>query len=139
MAKRLDANDLAQRGELWSYLDKHVTVQGPEPPEPPASGPVPRLHSAEEATAAIRASLRSPAPLLLLRSTPGAGKSAESLSAVRDHASDKGAAVAVFVPTHKLGEQTQAALTALHVDSTRPVGVARVRLRVLHDRSEERV
>lgn len=138
MAKRPDDNDRAQRGQLGGYLDGVAAVESlirPEPAPPPASGPVPRLHSAEEATAAIRAALRSPAVLLLLRTTPGAGKSAESLGNIRDN-TRANTVVAVFVPTHKLGEQTEEALAALRVDSTRPVGVARVRLRVLHDQAE---
>lgn len=132
MAKWFDDNDLAQLGQLGGYLDGTAAVESlirPEPAPPPASGPVLRLHSAEEGTAAIRAALRLPAPLLVLRTTPGAGKSAESLNAVRDHA--QGEPVAVFVSTHRLGEQTEEALAALNVDSTRPVGVARVRLPVI--------
>jgi len=97
---------------------------------PPASGPMPRLLSAEEGTAAIRAALRSPAPLVVLRSTTGAGKSAELREWLTTEATSARPA-AVFVPTHRLGEQTQSGLFSLGVSAARPVGVARVRLPVV--------
>lgn len=128
-----DDNELAQRGELGGYLDD---VEVETIPPPPTSGPVPRLLGAIEGTEAIRAAFHSPVPLLLLRSTPGAGKSAEALRAVRRLAERKEAA-ALFVPTHRLGEQTQQSLDDLQVDSTRPIGVARVRLPVLQEQGDD--
>lgn len=126
MGKLPDDNDRAQRGQLEDYLEGVET----EPTPPPASGRVPRLLSPEEGTAAIRAALRSPAPLTVVRSTTGAGKSAELRAWLATEAtSDKPAAM--FVPTHRLGEQTQAGLLSLGVPSTRPVGVGRVRLPVV--------
>ena len=133
MGKLPDDNDRAQRGALGGYLDGTAAVEShprSEPAPPPASGPVPRLHSAEEATAAIRAALRSPAPMAVVRSTTGAGKSAELRSWLATEAtSDKPAAM--IVPTHRLGEQTQAGLLSLGISSARPVGVARSRLPVV--------
>lgn len=124
MALRPDDNDRAQLGALGGYLDDAAPWSVPPPP---ASGTVPRLLSAREGAEAIRAALLSPAPLVLLRSTPGAGKSAESHRAIESFTRGR-LAVAVVVPTHKLGEQTQGALDDLRVESSRPVGVARVRL-----------
>lgn len=92
--------------------------------------PSPRLLSAAEGAEAIRAALLSPAPLLVLRSTTGAGKSEEMRQATRVF-SERRQGVAVVVPTHRLGEQTQRGLEELHVESSRPVGVARVRLPVV--------
>ena len=133
MGKLPDDNDRAQRGALGGYLDGTAAVEShtrSEPAPPPASGPVPRLHSAEEATAAIRAALRSPTPMVVVRSTTGAGKSAELRAWLATEAtSDKPAAM--IVPTHRLGEQTQAGLLSLGVSSARPVGVARSRLPVV--------
>ena len=124
MAKLPDDNDRAQLGALGGYLDDAAPW---DVPPPPASGTVPRLLSAREGAKAIRAALLSPAPLVLLRSTPGAGKSAESHRAIESLTREK-RSVAVVVPTHSLGEQTEGALNKLRVDTSRPVGVARVRL-----------
>lgn len=131
MAK-LDDNDRAVRGELGGYLDGMLAVEVPEPPPPPASGPVSRLFCAEQATAAIRTALRSPAPLIVLRSTTGAGKSAEIRQSLAEQASDEHPA-ALFVPTHRLGEQTQQGLWSLGVSASRPLGVARVHLPVVRE------
>jgi len=125
--KHPDDNDRAKRGEVWGYDDDAEDV---EPTPPPASRTVPRLLSAAEGSAAIRAALRSPAALVVLRSTPGCGKSAEAWAMVRDHCRGEERAI-VTAPTHRLGEQIQAALGALGVPSTRPQGVARVRLPVI--------
>lgn len=127
--KHPDDNDRAKRGEVWGYGDDAEDVDV-EAPEPPVSGTVPRLLSAAEGTAAIRAALRSPAALVVLRSTPGCGKSAEAWALVGDRCRGDERAI-VTAPTHRLGEQIQAALGALGVPSTRPQGVARVRLPLL--------
>ncbi len=124
MAKR-DDNDLARLGAL----DLEDGLE-PQTPPPPVSGTVPRLLSAAEGTAAIRAALRSPAALVVLRSTPGCGKSAEAWDVVGDRCRGDERAI-VTAPTHRLGEQIQAALGALGVPSTRPLGVARVRLPII--------
>jgi len=127
--KHPDDNDRAKRGEVWGYGDDAEDVDV-EPTPPPASRTVPRLLSAAEGSAAIRAALRSPAALVVLRSTPGCGKSAEAWAVVRDHCRGDERAI-VTAPTHRLGEQIQAALGALGVPSTRPQGVARVRLPII--------
>ena len=127
MALRPDDNDRAQLGALGGYLDDAAPWSVPPAP---ASGTVPRLLSAREGAEAIRAALLSSASLLVLRSTTGAGKSEEMRQATRVF-SERGQGVALFVPTHRLGEQTQRGLDDLHVASSRPVGVARVRLPVV--------
>ena len=124
MAKR-DDNDLARLGPL----DLEDGLE-PQTPPPPVSGTVPRLLSAAEGSAAIRAALRSPAALVVLRSTPGCGKSAEAWALVGDRCRGDERTI-VTAPTHRLGQQIQAALGALGVPSTRPQGVARVRLPLL--------
>ena len=130
--KHPDDNDRAKRGEVWGYGDdaEDVDVEAPEPTPPPVSGTVPRLLSAAEGSAAIRAALRSPAALVVLRSTPGCGKSKEAWALVHDRCRGDERAI-VTAPTHRLGEQIQAALGALGVPSTRPLGVARVRLPII--------
>jgi hypothetical protein len=129
---KLDDNDRAKRGDLGGYLDGTAAIEVPEPSPPPASGPVPRLLGAEKATEAIRAALRSPAPLVVLRSTTGAGKSAEVRQLLAEQASAEDPA-AMFVPTHRLGEQTQQGLWSLGVSASRPLGVARVHLPVVRE------
>ena len=127
MAQQPDDNDRAQQGGLLDYLDG---VEEQEPTPPPASTTRERLVSAEEGTAAIHTALRSKAPLVVLRSTTGAGKSAEVRRMLAEQT--RVGTAAIFVPTHRLGEQTQQGLNELHVSASRPVGVARVRLPVVH-------
>lgn len=124
MAKRPDDNARAAAGEVWGYLDDVEAL----PDDAPASSAAPRLVSAEAGTAAIREALRSPAPLLVLRSTPGTGKTAGFQELVADQ---KDGRAIVVVPTHRLGEQVEAGLGRLGVSSSRPVAVARVRLPVV--------
>lgn len=125
MNKRPDDNARAQAGEVWGAFDDLEPAEAP-----PASGAAPRLVSAGEASAAIRAALRSPAAVVALRSTTGAGKSAEQQGHLAERQASEGRA-AVIVPTHRLGEQVQRGLDRLGVSSTRPEGVSRVRLPVL--------
>ena len=134
MAKTLpDDNDRARSGELGGYfngttVDCPVAEQDPVPLPAPSS--IRRLLSSVEGTAAIRTALRSLTSLVALRSTPGAGKSAEAWALVHDRCRGDERAI-VTAPTHRLGEQIQAALGALGVPSTRPQGVARVRLPII--------
>jgi hypothetical protein len=134
MAKKLpDDNDLHRAGRLFGYFD------GVEPGDPandsdaaPAPPQVPPLLSPGEASALLLAALGSPLPLVVIRSTPGAGKSASTRLVLRDHVEAGGRAV-VVVPTHKLAGQTVEALGALQVDATAPRSAARVRLPLVND------
>ncbi|RYE94752.1 MAG: hypothetical protein EOO75_01160, partial [Myxococcales bacterium] len=136
MAKQpdsLDDNDLAQAGELRGYLD------GLEPVEPATNDTTaqdaPALLSAVEASEAMALALRSAAGLLVLRSTPGAGKSAEVRRVLSEHTATGEHAIMV-VPTHALAGQTVSELALLQVAASAPMSVARVRLPVVSDRGE---
>lgn len=95
--------------------------------------PPPTMIVPEEAAAALAAALRSPAPFVAIKSTTGAGKSAETRELIRQQLAAGGHRAAVIVPTHALAGQTADELGALRVEASAPVGVARVHLTVLNE------
>ena len=137
-SKAPDDNDLRRRGAALDYLDG-IADGPPDPDEPgPRSTSHPAVYplvSAVEGSEAIARALRSPASLLALRSTAGAGKSAEVRRLVAER-TGAGEHALVIVPTHALAGQTVSELAKLRVAASAPMSVARVRLPVFNDQGE---
>jgi hypothetical protein len=135
-ADRPDDNELQRLGAFRGYFDgvELATVEADVLRSSRASLLV--LISAAEASARMAEAMRSTAPLIVLRSTPGAGKSREVRNVVKEHAEQNGRAL-LFVPTHALGAQTAGEFSQLGVTASAPMSVARVHLTVINDQGEE--
>ena len=138
--KAPDDTDLRQQGGALDPFDgpraaTNDASEGPHSTSRPAA-PGPTLVTATEGSAALARTLRSDARLLALRSTPGGGKSREARQLVAEHDQAGGLAL-YFVPTHALGAQTVSELAMLGVSASAPMGVPRVRLKVINDQGEQ--